>query len=102
MLFRSLVIVLRKTIYKDKKLPQELVEGTSFTYAIGTFLDRIIKTKNKIFHTYSKNAVSYTHRIAVKREELLENNTIIARSLSFGLFMFCLGLCLTLIYLLFL
>lgn len=97
-----IVVLLRKTIYRDRKIPQELPEGNSVTHLLGHILDKIRKTKNKIGSTQSKNAVSYVHRIAVLREEFMENNTIIGRSLSFGLFMFSLGLFVTLIYMLFL
>ena len=42
----------------------------------------------------------YTHKAALKEAELVEDMRIIERSLSFGLFMFCVGLGLTMIYLL--
>lgn len=98
----GIVVGLRKTVYRDRKIPQELEEGNALTHAIGVVLDTLVEWKNKVFHTHSKNAVSYVHRLAVFRDQQVENNTIVGRSLSFGLFMFCLGLCLTLIYLLFL
>lgn len=95
-----MVIFLRKTIYKDRKIPHELPEGTKFTHTLGIILNNIYS----IFHKGKKKTGnnSYVHIAAVKREEIRENLMIIERSLSFGLFMFCLGLCTTLIYLLFL
>lgn len=98
----GVVVALRKTVYKDRKIPQELTEGNLATTWIGRFMDLFRNFKNRVFHIHSKNAVSYVHRLAVLREEIKENNTIIGRSLSFGLLMFCFGLALTLIYMLFL
>ena len=40
----------------------------------------------------------YVHLAAVKSEEFRETNHIIQRSLSFGLLLFCIGLALTLLY----
>lgn len=93
-----IVVFLRKTIYKDRKIPHELPEGTKVTYILGILLNHIYS----IFHKGKKKTGnhSYVHAAAVKREEIRENVMIIERSLSFGLFMFCLGLCITLIYLL--
>jgi len=98
----SLVVGLRKTLYSDRKIPEELVEGSQFTYFVGGMVDMVRRFKNRTFHTHSRNAVSYRHRFAVLRDEFRENNTIIARSLSFGLFMFSVGLSVTLLYILFL
>ena len=94
------VVLLRKTIYKNRKIPCELSEGTAFTYHSGQILDSFVTFKSRFSKKESKDKISYKHKFAVMHEELQENNMIIARSLSFGLFMFCLGLSLTLIYLL--
>ncbi|MDD3205006.1 MAG: complex I subunit 5 family protein [Lachnospiraceae bacterium] len=95
-----LVIFLRKTIYRDRKIPCELPEGNIFTHITGTILNFIYS----LFHKGEKKTGnnSYVHIAAVKREEIQENAMIIQRSMSFGLIMFCFGLCLTLIYLLYL
>jgi len=98
----NLVVLLRKTIYRDRKIPQERIEGNAFTERLGGIVDLFTDIKYKIFHTEKKREISYKHRFAVLRVKISENNTIIGRSLSFGLFMFCVGLCTTLIYMLFL
>ena len=95
-----IVILLRKTVYKDQKLPRKLLEGTTFTHLVGHIMDYIRDVKNKVLKTTSPDKTSYVHRLAVLREEIAESNVIITGSLSFGLFMFCLGLSLTIIYLL--
>lgn len=93
------VVLLRKTVYRDRKIPHELMEGNSITYMTGSVMNYIYN----LFHKGKKKTGnnSYVHIAAVRSEEVQENVMIIQRSLSFGLFMFCLGLCMTLIYLLF-
>lgn len=98
----GIVILLRKTVYKDREIPHELPEGTPFTHSIGIILDDITGIFNHNTHSKKSVTTSYVHKLAVKREIFRENEIIIKRSMSFGLFMFCFGLCATLIYILFL
>ena len=42
----------------------------------------------------------YEHKLAMVHDDFRENGTIIGRSLSFGLFLACCGLLLTLLYML--
>ncbi len=95
-----LIVGFRKTIYKDSKLPHELEEGTAITHTVGVILDDGEALVNKVFRPRNPFRLSFEHKLAMVNEELEENNTIIGRSLSFGLFMFCLGLLLTLGYML--
>ena len=53
---------------------------------------------NKIHHKNGGKDKDFVHILAMKNEEMKESNRIIQRSLSFGLLLFCIGLCLTLIY----
>lgn len=88
----GVIVLLRRTVYKDSPIPHELEEGTPVTDAVGGFLDSV----EKIFH----KETDYRHKLAMVHEDLSENSMIIGRSLSFGLFMACIGLLLTLLYLL--
>lgn len=88
----GVIVLLRKTIYKDSPIPHELEEGTQLTNAVGGFLDGV----ESIFHRQT----DHKHELAMMHEDLSENSMIIGRSLSFGLFMACIGLILTLLYLL--
>ncbi|MFI3200841.1 MAG: complex I subunit 5 family protein [Eubacteriales bacterium] len=97
-----IVVVLRKTIYKDKILPYELEEGSMLTHFIGSALDGSLAFHQSITHHRSKRRVSYEHKLAMFRLRLLERNILISRSLSFGLLMFCIGLMITLLYIIFL
>lgn len=95
----TVAVVLRKTIYRDSPLPHERPEGNAFTAVLGGFLNGIQALGN---YTWNKKAPvhrNYVHLLAVKNEELKENNRMIQRSLSFGLLLFAIGLCLTLVYL---
>lgn len=92
------VVALRKTFYRDSELPHELPEGNWFTMEAGRFLNFIQHLGNMTWNRKKPADKDYVHILAVKNEELRENSTIIGRSLSFGLLLFCAGLCLTMIY----
>lgn len=98
--FADMVVVcLRKTVYKDSPLPHERREGNAFTAAIGSFLNQVEELGNHLWNRRKQHHVDYEHVLAMKSEEISENNRIIGRSLSFGLLLFGVGLALTLIYL---
>lgn len=95
-----IVVLLRKTIYKDSKLPHELEEGTYITHMMGSFINELERIANiTIWKRHPKN-VDYEHKYAIIHEEWSEDRTILARSLSFGLLLFCFGLIITVVYLL--
>lgn len=97
----GLLILLRKTVYRDRKIPHELEEGSTFTHLMGSFFDWIRRVKYKLRHEeIPEEAASYEHRFALMREQFIETNTIIRRSLSFGLLLFYVGLVFTLLYML--
>lgn len=95
-----IIILLRKTIYRDSPIPHELDEGTEFTHISGMLVDGFVCRRNRILGREAKESESYEHKFAIWHEKLRENNMMIARRLSFGLLLFCLGLILTLLYLL--
>ncbi len=95
----AVVMVLRRTVYRNSPLPHERLEGNAFTERLGKLLNLVQSIGN---HTWRRgNTVhrDYVHLAALKNEEFKENNLIIRRSLSFGLLLFCIGLSLTLMYL---
>ena len=94
------VVVLRKTIYRDSPDRGELEEGNALTHTVGQFLNGLEELLNKTLwknHTHKKDL---EHWFVLKYASFKENATVIGRSLSFGLVLFCLGLCATLVYLL--
>lgn len=99
-LLDGIVVLLRKTVYKDSKIPHELEEGTFLTHVVGMEMDYFVHLLNRTVWKKNPRKEEYEHRLAMKHEELAEDRTIIGRSLSFGLLLFCTGLILTLIYLL--
>lgn len=88
----SIVVLLRKTLYKDSKLPHELPEGTPFTHMAACIVGFFNRIGNKTFRRKHPLSVDYEHKFAMIHEEWAENRTMIARSMSFGLLLFCIGL----------
>ena len=93
------VLVLRRTIYCDSPLPYERPEGNAFTEHTGKFLNRLQNLGNHTWDRKRPKDRNYVHILAVKNEEVKETNKIIQRSLSFGLMLVGIGLCLTMVYL---
>ena len=95
-----IIVGLRKSIYCDSELPHELPEGNWFTLTAGKVMNWVQKIANVTWRRKNPARKDYRHILAVKFTEFEENNTIIGRTLSFGLLLFCVGLCLTLVYIL--
>ena len=99
----GILIVLRKTVFRESPIPHEREQGTIFTDmagSVGDFFHRLLNRTIRRKHPKTLTR-SYRQVIALKREEFRENNVLIARSLSFGLLLFCAGFLFTVIYLLF-
>lgn len=96
----TIVVILRKTIYRDAKIPHELDEGTAFTHFYGTVANWWMNLGNA---TWNKNNPreerDYVHEFAARHERGFEQRSVILRSMSFGLILFCIGLFITLGYL---
>ena len=97
----GIVVILRKTIYKDSLVYKEMDEGNEITYALGTFFNKMENVLNKTVWRSNPHKIEFTHQFALKYASFKENFGFIERSLSYGLILFCLGLCAVLIYLLF-
>lgn len=94
----TVIVVLRKTVYSDSPLPYERPEGNVVTVLGGRLMNGFQGIGNRLWHRKSPVFKDYVHILAVRNEEFRETNRIIQRSLSFGLMLFGIGLCLTLIY----
>lgn len=97
----TVVVLLRKTVYRDSKIPHELEEGTPITHALGCVANGLERLWNATVRRKKPHDMDYEHKFAMVYEELSEVGTIISRSLSFGLLLFCIGLIITVVYLLF-
>ncbi len=98
----GIVVLLRKTLYKDSPLPGVQREGTALIRGLGHVMNFF---RDIHFLLYRKNPAQkkdYVKILIQKNEERKENNRIIARSLSFGLMLFGIGLILMFVYLLWL
>ena len=95
----AVVVLLRRTVYRNSPLPHERSEGNAFTERLGRVLNLIQSIGNHTWRRGNAAHRDYVHLAALKNEELKENNLIIRRSLSFGLLLCCVGLSLTLMYL---
>ncbi len=96
----TVVVVLRKTIFKDEKLPQERIEGTAVTHFLGGIGDSMVHNLNETIWSYKPRKENVEHKLAMMATRISENNTIIARSLSFALSLACIGLLLVLLFML--
>ncbi len=96
----GLIVLLRKTVYKDSPLPHELEEGTQLTHVAGSLADAFGGLLNRSGLRKKKKKLQYEHKFALWHEMLTENHMIIGRSLSFGLLLALCGLLLTMIYVL--
>ena len=94
------VVLLRNTVYRDSYDWGELEEGNALTHVIGVFLNGLEHLLNKTIWKDHEHKKDLEHWFVLKYAAFKENVTVIGRSLSFGLVLFCIGLCATLVYLL--
>ena len=81
---------------KDKLLE----EGNEVTHAIGSLFNHLEDFLNHIIWRKHPHHKDFEHALVLRYEGFKENLGMISRSLSYGLLLFSLGLCATLIYLL--
>ena len=96
----GIVVLLRKTLYRDSPQRGELEEGNALTHVIGVSLNILEELLNKTIWRHYEHRKDLEHWFVLKYASFKENSTFIGRSLSFGLVLFGLGLCATLVYLL--
>lgn len=97
----GIVAFLRRTIYQDSKQRVWDKVGTPFTYVLGVVFDEIAHMLNKTLLRRHPIQKSFVNGIAVAKKEGILTVNMIIKSLSFGLMLFCIGLCITLIYLMY-
>lgn len=96
----ALVVLLRKTVYKDSVHMEDPEEGNELTLMLGVFLNKLENFFNHVIWKNHPHKRDFVHWFALKYFAFKENIGLIGRGLSYGLILFCLGLCATLIYLL--
>ena len=96
----AFVVLLRKTVYRDYTKMGELKEGNELTHLLGGIANIVNRILNRTFRRNRPKEANYKHKLALGYSGLRETFFMITRSLSYGLILFCIGLCITLIYLL--
>ncbi|MCD8154512.1 MAG: sodium:proton antiporter [Clostridiales bacterium] len=94
------VVGLRKGVYRDSPLPKERQEGNMFTDALGSLMNLGQELANHTWRRGRPSAVDHRHTLAIRFARIRESSLLISRSLSFGLLMAGIGLCVTLVYIL--
>lgn len=96
----AVVVLLRKTVYRDRTKAGELQRGNGLTYFLGSVANGICRILNCTFWRKSPKETDYRHKLALDYWGIRETVYMITRSLSYGLILFSIGLCATLLYLL--
>ncbi|MGN0355573.1 MAG: complex I subunit 5 family protein [Muricoprocola sp.] len=94
------VVMMKKNVYRNESFPHELEEGNSVTHAVGTLCNTLADFFRKFRRKKPHCKVDYVHKMAMLYDGFKENMNLIGQSMSYGLIAFCIGLCLTLVYLL--
>ena len=96
----AIVVLLRKTVYRDSQDKGELEEGNALTHVAGVSFNKLEDLLNKTIWRKHEHRKDLEHWFVLNWVAFKENSTVIGRSLSFGLVLFCIGLCATLVFLL--
>lgn len=96
----GIIFVVSKFVLAPSKTRKPVMVGTRVTYFIGTVLDDIVKGLNRTICKRKPIKVSFVNSFAVGQTEMSRTGKLVTRSVSFGLLMFCVGLLMTLVYLL--
>lgn len=94
------IVEMKKDIYHEREEQQDPEEGNHLTYALGRCCNGVKHLLNATIWKKHPCQTDFIHKLAMMYEEFKENTILIGRSMSYGLLLFSLGLCITLIYLL--
>jgi len=96
----ALLALLRRGLLhvSDKRTP--VPGGNVITYAVGSLLDGVVKALNYTLWRKRPVQPSFVYALAAGNEEVNRQARRLTRSISFGLLMVCLGLFITIAYLL--
>ena len=84
----AIIVLLRKTIFRDKPISEARLEGNALTHVVGYAVDyRKAMKEEKDYVPYD-----YEKKLNIKWMELKENVKIAKRSMSFGLILACVGM----------
>ena len=96
----GILYILRRGALPPVEDTAKVPVGSPFTFALGTFLDRITPTLNKTIRRKNPIEESFISLLAAGQDEFFNGIHNLTSSISYGLLLFCLGLFTTLVYLL--
>lgn len=94
------IVEMKKDIYHGSEEPDDLEEGNPVTHVLGRCSNAVKHLLNATVWKKHPCKTDFKHKFALRYEQFRENMMLIGRSMSYGLLLFSLGLCITLIYLL--
>lgn len=96
----GIILLIQRTLLREVRAKEPLPYGNKMTHCIGVFLDGVVKMLNHTIRRRRPIRVSLEKRTAQKYEEFITTTRLFEKSVSYGLLMFCIGLFVTLLYLL--
>ena len=97
----SIIVLARKTTHRQTTVSKRRVVSDRIAYALGLLCDDCIRVLNKTVRRKRPIETSTIPRLMELEEKIVTTNRLIGSSMSFGLMLVCVGLCLTLGYLLY-
>lgn len=94
------IVEMKKDIYHGSEEPDDQEEGNPVTHVLGRCCNAVKHLLNATVWKKHPCKTDFKHKFALRYEQFRENMMLIGRSMSYGLLLFSLGLCITLIYLL--
>lgn len=97
----GIAVVCSATVLAEKKPKDEIYMGKRITYFAGRVMDYLVFLLNRTLRKKKPIKRSYVKMFAIGEEEISRTARLIARSVSYGLMLACIGLLMTMLYLLF-
>lgn len=97
----GIIVLARKTTHRQTTASRRRVVSDRMAYALGLLCDDCIRVLNKTVRRKRPIQNSTIPRLMELEEKVVTTNRLIGSSMSFGLMLVCVGLCLTLGYLLY-
>ena len=99
----SVVVLMRRTVCRQLPEPKNRPETDRLAHILGRLVDRWVKLRDGLFgkEDTGRVRVSAVHHMIEREKRVKHMTDLVEQSFSFGLMLFCIGLCMTLGYLLF-
>ena len=94
------IVEMKKDVYHGSEEKTDHEEGNHLTHVLGKVCNAIKHLLNATIWKKHPCQTDFIHKLSLWYEAFRENTILIGRSMSYGLLLFSLGLCITLIYLL--